>query len=253
MSLSRREFIHLTCLALGGAAVAACEQEPSENYQAYLDHLQRLSGKDYLVTGGEMRYEVFSEKDFELLDRAINSSLMRIGWAPEPIDWHDMEKEDIHTRFDTAIRNLGAEPQFAYEHGLYKSLILYNPNDLRVEFNPGVVDSLLDWAKSQSIVAPAWYPGSIDHSILLGSFYRNPFFPKASQSATVVFFDEEKRDKWRIVQTIINLYASNDIFEHLNPDWDSAIEIMQANLGIGGLRQEELANSIGLAYVYAKR
>jgi len=251
--MTRREFMQVSALTLGGVLFSACEHEPSENYQAYVDHLQRLGGINYLVTGGKIYYEVFSERDFKLLDRAINSSFLRVGWAPEPIGWPDMDKEDIHTRFDTAIRNLGAVQKFAYENGLYKSSILYNPDDLQVEFNSGVVDSLLDWAKSMEIVTPAWYSGSIDHSILLGSFIRNPFLPTESQSVTAVFFDEKERDKWRKVQTIINLYVPDDLFERLNPDWDPAIEIMQANLGIGGLRQEEIANSVGLAYVYAKR
>jgi hypothetical protein len=252
MSINRREFISASAIAVVGAALAACERKPSEAYLAYLDYIAQKKGKDAMPTGGEARYVVFSQEDFRRLERLVDSPLLTIEKAPRPIDY-PMEKEEIASRFDSAIERIGADRKLVYENGLYKYSVRYNPRELAIVYDSQVTDSLLEWASSVPLVASAWYPGRIDHDILLGSFSRNPFYPLTNNSVTAIWYTEEEKYDWRIAKSIVNLNNPEEHFRYLNTDWALATEIMQVNLGIGGLRQEELAGSVGLAYVFAKR
>lgn len=240
MQISRREFLIAGTYALSGAALTACEREASPStFQEYQKHAaERGIG---LPNGSVLRYKEFSEEEFGRLNRLIDQPILQVVRTPPPSQVI-LDSVNANTAFWNLLQTLDMTTRLSFERDSYQLFLYYDAKSTDVSFSSEVALVFHDWVSSTSLLKGSLFPGRIEQHVAAGSFLVNPFLPEIRSSSTAVRVDV---DGHKLALTVLNLHSSDPV------DGALVTELMQARLGVGGLNQEQLANSVKLAYLYA--
>jgi len=244
MTISRRDFLIEGSIFTAALALTACERNKSEAYKAYLDHV-KTRGIRLDTTGEILHYNEFSETDFESLNASINSRILSVNKEPPLTDLTILD-QNLAGRFNTILELTNASVQTQFERLNHQITIYTNPENTDLFVDQNATNSLIDWVVGTPQLDSVIFKGEIKQQILVHNFLMNPLYPVTPKSSTATAITKEGL---KLALTVINLNSQRKKFD--GPDNGLVTELMQARLNAGGLKQEQWASSVALAYEYA--